>query len=188
MGGQAEWTKDVTTAAAIKMGKIPVIWQPTQDGPADPAWPSSLLPNSTVVMSWLNARSVSQYAQAGMNVVVTSPFYVAGYASDGWHAVYTAPIMPAGLTPAQEKRVLGGQVCVWGEYMATENINLLAWSVGGAAAENFWSPSTSGDNQWGVQDRFNRFLCHLKSLAVDVPPQMPSYCKPFSVNQAADRR
>ena len=35
---QAEWTANVSAAAVKAAGKRPVLWQPTTQGPGDPAW------------------------------------------------------------------------------------------------------------------------------------------------------
>ena len=74
---QAEWTANVTAAAAVRVGKTPVVWQPTAAGPGDPAWDGAL-PPETVFMIWLNQASAKAYARAGSKVVITTPFYVAG--------------------------------------------------------------------------------------------------------------
>ena len=65
---QAEWTANVSTAAAAAAGKIPVVWQPTTKGPGDPVWDDAL-PNNTVYMVWLNAESALSYAQHQKDVV-----------------------------------------------------------------------------------------------------------------------
>jgi hypothetical protein len=67
-------------------GKRPVLWQPTTEGPGDPAW-DGVLPADAVYMIWLNAASAKKYAQNGSDVVYTTPFYVAGDGSNGWLSV-----------------------------------------------------------------------------------------------------
>mgnify|MGYP000468495280 FL=1 len=39
---QAEWTANVSASAVVKNGKVPVLWQPTAQGPGDPAWDDAL--------------------------------------------------------------------------------------------------------------------------------------------------
>lgn len=64
---QAEWTANVSAAAVVSSGKAPVLWQPTAQGPGDPAWDNAL-PESSVYMVWLNADSAAAYAKAGKKV------------------------------------------------------------------------------------------------------------------------
>lgn len=63
-----------------------MLWQPTTEGPGDPAW-DGVLPADAVYMIWLNAASAKKYAQNGSDVVYTTPFYVAGDGSNGWLSV-----------------------------------------------------------------------------------------------------
>jgi len=109
---QAEWTANVSTAAVLKAGKIPVLWQPTVQGPGDPAW-DNVLPKNSIYMIWLNQESEVAYAEAGMDVVYTTPFYVAGMGSDGWNEVHNAQIIPDGLSDEGAKHVLGAEICMW---------------------------------------------------------------------------
>ena len=83
---QAEWTANVSAAAVVRAGKRPVLWQPTVQGPGDPAWDGAL-PADSVYMIWLNAESAQKYAANGSDVVYTTPFYVAGMGSGGWTQV-----------------------------------------------------------------------------------------------------
>ena len=183
---QVDWTRNVTAAAATAAGKVPIVWQSTPDGPADPAWAPSTarLPNETIFMAWLNDNAVAAYAQAGVQVVNTHGFYVAGMGNTGWQDVYSAAVVPSGLSGADAARVLGGQVCLWGEQLTEANLNMRAFQVGAGASENFWlglnapqgGTPPAGEGKLGLQDRYNRFLCHLRTLQVDAPPQMPSHC------------
>jgi hexosaminidase len=137
---QVEWTREVTTKAAVDAGKTPVLWQSTPDGPDDPAWAphSAGLPNSTVMMAWLSAASVAAYAKAGQPVVNTIGFYVADFGAGGWQTAYSHPVMPPGLTAAEQALVLGGHVCIWGESFDGASLPVLAYQVSMGAAENFW--------------------------------------------------
>jgi len=95
---QAEWTANVSAAAVVNAGKIPVLWQPTAEGPGDAAWDDAMPPNA-VYMIWLNAESAAAYANVGKDVVYTTPFYVAGMGSSGCvsrcaRACALAPRMP----------------------------------------------------------------------------------------------
>ena len=183
---QVDWTRNVTAAAAVAAGKVPVLWQSTPAGPADPAWTPSAarLPNETVFMAWLNDDAVTAYAQGGMRVVNTHGFYVAGMGNTGWKTVYNNSVVPSGLSAADATRVLGGQLCLWGEQLTEANLNMRAFQVGAAAAENFWlglnapqgGVAPADEGTLGLQDRYNRFLCHLRSVQVDSPPQMPNHC------------
>ena len=102
---QAEWTANVSAAAATRAGLKPVLWQPTSKGPGDAAWDNALPPES-VYMVWLNADSAARYAEAGKDVVYTTPYYVAGMGSGGWNEVYNAKLIPQILAPRRASTFL----------------------------------------------------------------------------------
>lgn len=55
----------------------------------------------------------------------------------------------AGLSPAQAKLVLGGEVHIWSEQIDAESIESLVWPRAGAAAEVLWSgrQNAQGNNR-----------------------------------------
>ena len=115
----------------------------------------------------------------------TTPFYVAGMGGSGWTNVYNARIVPDGLTPAQTKRVLGAEVCMWGETMGDGNVDERAFQIGAAASENFWgsrpgpipTPGPASAAGLPTATRYNAFLCHLRRFGIVAPPVMPSHCE-----------
>lgn len=176
---QLDWTRRLAEGTVVAEGKVPVIWQPTGAGPSDPVWDPKVsnMPNSTIYMAWLSSASVVAYAEAGSQVVNTEPFYIAGMGAGGWKQVYDAEVAPSSLKGDQRALVLGGQICMWGETFGEGNFEMRAYQIGMGAAENFWGKNPSPEKgKWALQQRFNRFLCHLRNWDIVSPPQMPSFC------------
>jgi hexosaminidase len=46
----------------------------------------------------------------------------------------------ANLTADEKKQILGGEACMWAEYVSPENIDSRIWPRTAAIAERFWSP------------------------------------------------
>jgi hexosaminidase len=51
----------------------------------------------------------------------------------------------ASLTPEQASHILGGEACMWSEYVSAENVDSRIWPSTAAMAERFWSPQDVKD-------------------------------------------
>jgi hexosaminidase len=69
--------------------------------------------------------------------------------SKGWYLdhYFTAsqyylvdPVPDSGLTLQQKKLIIGGEACMWSEYVSPENIDSRIWPRAAAIAERLWSP------------------------------------------------
>ena len=126
-----------------KHARIPVGWDEIfQPG----------LPTSAVIQSWRSADALAASARAGFRGILSAPYYIDHQrpTSD----FYTPDPLPAGntLTPAEQALVLGGEACMWGEYVTPETIDSRIWPRLAAIAERFWSPVTVTD----VTDMYRR--------------------------------
>ena len=145
-----------------------------------------LAPNAAV-MSWRGTDGGVQAARAGHDVVMApnSHTYFDHYQSRDTSAepiaiggflpletVYAYEPVPAGLTPAEARHVLGAQAQVWTEYMKDpRKVEYMAYPRMCALAEVVWTPAASKD----YADFRARLATHLRRLqALDVnfrPPE-----------------
>jgi hexosaminidase len=51
----------------------------------------------------------------------------------------------AGLSPEEKQRILGGESCMWSEYVNAENIDSRIWPRNAVIAERLWSPQDVRD-------------------------------------------
>jgi hexosaminidase len=123
-------------AIVQKHGKVPVGW----DEIFQPD-----LPTSAVIQSWRSSTALAASAKAGFHGILSAPYYIDHMkpASD----FYLPDPLPANtdLTPAQQELVLGGEACMWGEYVVTETLASRIWPRLATIAERFWSPGTVVD-------------------------------------------
>ena len=139
-----------------------------------------LAPNAAV-MSWRGTKGGIEAARAGHDVVMTptSHVYLDYYqsrdqasepiAGGGYlplDTVYAFEPVPAELTPAEARHVLGAQGNLWTEYVPTpKQAEYMLYPRLSALAEVVWSPKAARD----VTDFRARLVAHLRRLdALDV--------------------
>ena len=130
-------------AIVEKHGKIPVGW----DEIFQPD-----LPTAAVIQSWRSSDALAASARAGFHGILSAPYYIDHQrpTSD----FYLPDPIPAGtdLTPAQQALILGGEACMWSEYVTPETIDARIWPRLAAIAERLWSPASVND----VADMYRR--------------------------------
>jgi len=103
------------------------------------------LPKSIVVQSWRGPRALAEAARLGYDGILANGYYL-----DLLHPVaehYLNDPIPADttLTPEERRHVLGGEACMWGEFVGPENIDSRIWPRTAAIAERLWSPADVRD-------------------------------------------
>lgn len=119
------------------------------------------LPTDAIIHSWRGAKSLTVAAKGGYQGILSAPYYLDGMKSAEEN--YLADPVPADttMTPAQQKFVLGGEVCMWGEQLNQLSIDSRIWPRTAAVAERFWSPANLRD----VDDMYRRLW--VESLRIE---------------------
>jgi hexosaminidase len=104
------------------------------------------LPKDIVIQSWRGPDSLAQAAKQGYRGLLSSGYYVDLMWSAERH-YSTEPLSgaAASLTPEEQKLILGGEACMWAEYVSPENIDSRIWPRTAAIAERLWSPQDVRD-------------------------------------------
>jgi hexosaminidase len=130
-----------------KHGKIMMGW----DEVLHPA-----LPKTVLVESWRGQDSLAEAARQGHRGLLSYGYYLdlmwpaaRHYAVDPMTMTMTMtkPGAAAALTTEEQKRILGGEACMWSEFVTPETIESRIWPRLAAIAERFWSPQETRDNQ-----------------------------------------
>jgi hexosaminidase len=136
----------------------------TKHGKTMAGWDEILrpdLPKSIVVQSWRGPESLASSAKVGYRSILSSGYYLDLMSPASAHYV-VEPFAggAANLSDAEKQRVLGGEACMWGEYVAGENIDGRIWPRTAAIAERFWSPQnvTNVDSMYQRLDEINGWL------------------------------
>jgi hexosaminidase len=104
------------------------------------------LPKSIVIQSWRGRDSLVAAAKQGYRGLLSYGYYLDLI----WPASRHYVIDPmsgaaADLTPEESQRVLGGEACMWSEYVSPENVDSRIWPRAAAIAERLWSPQNVTD-------------------------------------------
>jgi hexosaminidase len=104
------------------------------------------MPKDIVIQSWRGQESLADAARQGYRGILSSGYYLDGMAPASQH--YTVDPMAnadATLTPEQQKLILGGEACMWAEFIADETIDSRIWPRAAAVAERLWSAQSVRD-------------------------------------------
>lgn len=121
----------------------------TKHGKAVVGWDEVFIPGvpkDIVIQSWRGQQSLAAAAQQGYRGILSNGYYL----DLGWSAARHYGVDPmsgpaANLTDDQKKLILGGESCMWSEYVNPENIDSRIWPRNAAIAERLWSPQTVTD-------------------------------------------
>jgi len=119
------------------------------------------LPKNIVIQSWRGQKSLAEAARQGFTGILSSGYYLDHMDKAATHyAVDPLSKECDGLTNEQKKLVLGGESCMWGEYVTPENIDGRIWPRNAVIAERLWSPASVTDpaSMYQRMDRVSRDL------------------------------
>jgi hexosaminidase len=104
------------------------------------------LPKTIVVQSWRGQESLATAARLGYSGLLSFGYYI-DLMWPAWRHYSVDPMAEdaATLSPEEKRRILGGEACMWTEWVTPENIDNRVWPRTAAIAERLWSPE-------GVQD------------------------------------
>jgi hexosaminidase len=98
------------------------------------------LPKTIVVQSWRGQESLATAAKQGYNGLLSFGYYL----DLMWPAARHYAVDPmsgavATLSPEDQKHILGGEACMWTEFVTPENLDSRLWPRTAAIAERLWS-------------------------------------------------
>ncbi|MFP5226838.1 MAG: beta-N-acetylhexosaminidase, partial [Acidobacteriota bacterium] len=100
------------------------------------------LPKDVVVQSWRGFDSLAAGAKQGYSGILSAGYYLDHMDPASQH--YRVDPLPdhSDLTPEEAARILGGEACMWSEYVSPVTIDSRIWPRTAAIAERLWSPRT----------------------------------------------
>jgi len=104
------------------------------------------LPKNITIHSWRGPAGLAAAAKQGYRAILSNGYYL----DLGWSAARHYAVDPfsgdaANLSAEEQKRILGGESCMWSEYVNAENVDSRIWPRNAAIAERLWSPAEIRD-------------------------------------------
>jgi hexosaminidase len=104
------------------------------------------LPKDIVIQSWRGQDSLAQAAKMGYRGVLSHGYYVDLMWSAAQHYQVDPMVGAASaLSPEEQSRILGGEACMWSEFVSPESIDSRIWPRTISIAERLWSPQQVQD-------------------------------------------
>jgi hexosaminidase len=124
------------------------------------------LPKTIVVQSWRGQQSLAVAAKQGYSGLLSFGYYL----DLMWPAARHYGLEPlsdaaATLSPEEKSRILGGEACMWAEWVTPENVDSHIWPRNAAVAERLWSPQNVTDVH-SMYTRLNAVSLYLETMGL----------------------
>ncbi|PIA41399.1 hypothetical protein AQUCO_02200071v1 [Aquilegia coerulea] len=130
------------------------------------------LSRKTVVHNWLGGGVAQQVVAAGLRCIVSNQdkWYL-DHLDITWQQFYMNEPLTNITNLQQQKLVIGGEVCMWGETVDGSDIEQTIWPRAAAAAERMWTPYDKlAKDPRQVTGRLSHFRCLLNQRGVAAAP------------------
>ncbi|KAM3404102.1 hypothetical protein ACQJBY_007287 [Aegilops geniculata] len=151
---------------AISHGYEIINWEETFNNFGDK------LDRKTVVHNWLGGGVAEKVVSAGLRCIVSNQdkWYL-DHLDATWEGFYMNEPLTNINNPEQQKLILGGEVCMWGEHIDASDIQQTIWPRAAAAAERLWTPVEKlAKDTMAVTARLAHFRCLLNERGVAAAP------------------
>ncbi|CAM8938673.1 unnamed protein product [Rhodiola kirilowii] len=130
------------------------------------------LSRKTIVHNWLGGGVAQKVVASGLRCIVSNQdkWYL-DHLDATWEGFYMNEPLANITDSKQQKLVLGGEVCMWGEHIDGSDIEQTIWPRAAAAAERLWTPYDNlAKDPSKVINRLAHFRCLLNQRGVAAAP------------------
>lgn len=151
---------------SLSHGYTPVNWEEPFDNFG------SLLNKKTVIHNWLQSGVAPKVVKAGFRCIVSDQdVWYLDHLDVTWDQFYMNEPLTNITDPNQQKLVIGGEVCMWGETVDASDIEQTIWPRAAAAAERLWSSTDRiAKRAQEAVGRLQYFRCLLNQRGVAAAP------------------
>jgi len=161
---------DIISSYPTKNGYI--VWQEVFDNGVQ-------VKNDTIIHVWKGQWEweLSKVTGAGLRAILSSPWYLnyISYGSD-WSKYYMVEPLDFYGEESQKDLVMGGEACMWTEFVNSVNLTPRMWPRASAVAERLWSEASVRDLH-EAKSRIQEMECRMLQRGFPVEPiNGPGFC------------
>ncbi|XP_053265041.1 beta-hexosaminidase subunit beta isoform X1 [Podarcis raffonei] len=155
------------------LNKKSIVWQEVFDHGAK-------LQSDTIVEVWIGTlykEELRRVTKAGHSAILAAPWYLdlISYGQD-WKKYYSVEPLDFLGWQSQKELVLGGEACLWGEYVDATNLTPRLWPRASAVGERLWSSKNVTDIE-DAYNRLNEHRCRMLRRGIAAQPLFTGYCR-----------
>jgi len=149
-----------------------IVWQEVFDNGVD-------VKNDTIIHVWKGEweEEMANVTGSGLRAILSTPWYL-NYISYGpdWTKYYLAEPLDFHGGEEHKALVIGGESCMWGEFVNSVNLLPRLWPRASAVAERLWSPREVRDST-EAKARIQEMECRMLQRGFPVEPiNGPAFC------------
>eukprot|EP00249_Psilotum_nudum_P013057 c24127_g1_i1 orf=442-2091(-) len=158
---------------ALSYGWDPVNWEETFNEFSEKLHPR------TIVHNWLGPAVAPKVVAKGFRCIVSNQdVWYLDHLDVPWESFYLNEPLEGIDDAAQQKLVIGGEVCMWGETVDASDIQQTIWPRAAAAAERLWSPRNfTAKGTKAALLRIEFFRCLLNQRNIEAAPVLNQYAR-----------
>ena len=119
------------------------------------------LPKNILIQSWRGPKALADNARNGYDGILSNGYYLDLLFPVADHYLNDPVPADSTLTAEERKHILGGEACMWSEFVSPETIDSRIWPRMAAIAERLWSPAQVRD----LPDMYRRL--EIESVRLD---------------------
>lgn len=131
----------------------------------------------TIFQVWTNSDQIAAVTKANFSTVASpSNVWYLDHLEVTWQTMYSYDPC-ANLSAAQADKIVGGEVCMWGERVDESNLESVIYPRAFAVGERLWSRASVTD-QVSAKDRLAAHRCRMQQRGFHSAPVDPGFCDP----------
>jgi hexosaminidase len=103
------------------------------------------LPKNILIQSWRGPKALAENARNGYDGILSNGYYLDLLYPVADHYLNDPIPADSPLTADERRHILGGEACMWSEFVSPETIDSRIWPRMAAVAERLWSPGEVRD-------------------------------------------